>query len=124
MSFDLLTLDCVDELKVNLPVGHHFLARESFDSWVEVSRHPVEDVYNALFQCYIAYYSGQVVEWRARLSSGQATSRVVFGSAAVTDVGSVGISGIGQGVSATPSSSKTDGKKTCRPGKSDRTLIV
>ena len=118
MSSDLLTFDCVEELKVNLPVGHHFLARDSFDPWVDVSRHPVEDVYKSLFQCYTAYYSGQVDEWRARMSSGQATSRVVSGSAAVTDVGSIGISDIGQGVSATASSSKTGGKKNCGSGKS------
>ena len=118
MSSDLLTLDCVEELKVSLPVGHHFLARDSFDPWVEVSRHPVEDVYNSLFQCYTAYYSGQVDEWRARMSSGQATSRVGSSSTAVTDDGSVGISDIGEGVSSTPFSSKTGGKKNCRPGKS------
>ena len=118
MSSDLLTLDCVEELKVNRPVGQQHLARDSFDPWVDVSRHPVEDVYNSLFKCYTAYYSGQVDEWRARMSSGQATSRVVSGSAAVTDVGSIGISDIGKCVSATASSSKTGGKKNCRSGKS------
>ena len=36
MSSDLLTLDCVEELNVNLPVCHQFLARDSFDPWVGV----------------------------------------------------------------------------------------
>ena len=118
MSSDLLTLDCVEELKINLPVGHQFLARDSFDPWADVSRHPVEDVYNSLFQCYTAYYSGQVDEWRARMSSGQSTSRMVSGSATVIDVGSHGGSDTGQGLSASVSSSKTGGKKACRSGKS------
>ena len=118
MSSDLLTLDCVEELKINLPVGHHFLARDSFDTWVDVSRHPVEDVYSSLFHCYTAYYSGQVDEWRARMSSGQSFSRRVSGPAAVIGVGCNGGSDIGQGVSATASSSKTGGKKNCRSGKS------
>ena len=108
----------MEELKINLPVGHHFLDRDSFDPWVDVSRHPVEDVYSSLFQCYTAYYSGQVDEWRARMSSGQSTSRMVSGPAAVFDVASNGGSDIGQGVSATASSSKTGGKKNCRSGKS------
>ena len=53
-----------------------------------------ENIYNSLFQCYNAYYSGQVDEWRARMSSGQATFRVGSSSASVSDVGSVGISDI------------------------------
>ena len=78
----------------------------------------MEDVYNSLLQCYTAYYSGQVDEWRARMSSVQTTSRMVSGPAAVIDVGSHGGSDISQGVSATVSSSKPGGKKPCRSGKS------
>ena len=32
-SCDLLTLECVEKLKSNLPVGHQFQFRDSFDPW-------------------------------------------------------------------------------------------
>ena len=118
ISSDLLTLDCVEELKVNLPVGHQFLARDCFDHWVGVSRHPTEDIYNSLFQRYTAYYSSQVDEWRTRMSSGQAMFRVDSSSASVADVGSVGVSDIGQGASVTTFSCKAGGRKNQRPSKS------
>ena len=39
VSNDLLTVECLEELKTNLPVGHQFLTRTSFDPCVDVSRH-------------------------------------------------------------------------------------
>ena len=117
MSSDLLTLDCVEKMKVNLPVGHQFLARVSFDPWVGVNRHPTEEIYNSLFKCYTAYYFGHSDEWRARMSSGQATFQVDSSSASVADVGSVGVSDNEQGASVATFSSKAGGRKNQRPGK-------
>ena len=34
MAGDLLTVGCLEELKVNLPVRHRFRARSEFDSWI------------------------------------------------------------------------------------------
>ena len=67
VSNDLLTVECLEELKANLPVGHHFLARTSFDVCAGVSRHAWRDVFESLFQSYNAYYAGQVEEWRSRM---------------------------------------------------------
>ena len=69
MSSDLLTVECLEELKVNLPNGPQFLGCGSFNPWVGVSRHSSEETYNSFFECYNAYYSGQVDEWRTRMSS-------------------------------------------------------
>ena len=68
VSADLLTVECIEELKGNLLNGHQFLNCVTFDPWGSVSRHPYEDVFGTLFRCYTAYYSGQVDEWRARMS--------------------------------------------------------
>ena len=54
MAGDLLTVACLEELKVNLPVGHRFLARCEFDPWADVSRQPRASIYSSLFQCYTA----------------------------------------------------------------------
>ena len=70
VSDDLLTVECLEELKVKLPVGHQFLARASFDICAGVSRYAWRDVFESLFQCYNAYYSGQVEEWRSRMLAG------------------------------------------------------
>ena len=70
VSNDLLTVECLEELKVNLPVGHQFLARASFDVCAGVSRHAWRDVFESLLECYNAYYSGQVEEWRSRMLAG------------------------------------------------------
>ena len=64
VSNDLVIVECLEELKVNLPVGHQFLARTSFDVCGGVRRHAWRDVFESLFQCYNAYYAGQVEEWR------------------------------------------------------------
>ena len=69
MSSDLLTVECLEELKMNLPNGPQFLGCGAFNPWAGVSRHPIEEIYNSLFECYNAYYSGQVNDWRTRMSS-------------------------------------------------------
>ena len=103
VSKDLLTVECLEELKVNLPVGHQLLARASFDACAGVSRHAWRDIFESLFQCYNAYYAGQVEDWRSRMLAGS-LSRGEFscaGSGADT-VSLVEASGSRQ---ATPSSS-------------------
>ena len=55
VSNDLLTVECLEELKVNLPSGHQSLARASFDYCARVSRHAWRDIFESLFQCYNAY---------------------------------------------------------------------
>ena len=64
MAGDLLTVGCLEERKVNLPVRHRFRARSVFDSWTDVSRHPRVSFYRSPFQCYTACYLRQVEEWR------------------------------------------------------------
>ena len=80
MSSDLLTVECLEELKVNLPNGPQFLGCGSFNTWIGVGRHSSEEIYNSLFECYNAYYSGQVEEWRTRMSS-----RLVVRSSSAVD---------------------------------------
>ena len=70
VSTELLTVECIAELKSNLLVGHLFLGCSTFDPWGGVSRHPYEDVFGSIFRCYTAYYAGQVDEWRARMTEG------------------------------------------------------
>ena len=48
---------------------NHFLSRGDFDPFVGVSRHASTEIYTNLFQCYTAYYSGPMEEWRAQVSS-------------------------------------------------------
>ena len=43
-----------------------------FNPWAGVSCHSSEEIYCSLFECYTAYYSGQVEEWKTRMSSGAA----------------------------------------------------
>ena len=42
-----------------------------------MSRHPRASIYSSLFQRYTAYYSGQVEEWRARMSTAGASSSAI-----------------------------------------------
>ena len=72
--------ECFDEVKVNLPVGHQFPARTSFDAYADVTRHAWGDIFESPFRCYTAYYSGQIEEWRSRMLSGP-SSRVGFSGA-------------------------------------------
>ena len=72
MSSDLLSVECLEELKLNLPNGPQFLGCGFFNPWAVVNRHSSEEIYSSLFECYTAYYSGQLEEWRTRMSSGAA----------------------------------------------------
>ena len=74
---------------MNLPVGHQFLARTSFDPLVEISRHAWTEVFESLFRCYTAYYTGQVEGWRARLASGRSSGGVPSGTTSAAETVSV-----------------------------------
>ena len=96
VSNDLLTVECLEELKVNLPVGHQFLARSSFDVCAGVSRHAWRDVFESLFQCYNAYYSGQVEEWRSRMLAGSSRSECSGTASGADTISLAEASGSGQ----------------------------
>ena len=110
MSSDLLTVECLEELKVNLPKVPEFLGCDSFNPWAGVSRHSSEEIYNSLFECYNAYYSGQVDEWSTRMSS----------SLAVRSGSTVGRASVDCSQPGSCSSSQTGegGKRAARQGKS------
>ena len=92
-----------------MPNGPQFLSCGSFDPWSDVSRHPSAEIFKSLFECYTAYYSGQVEGWRSRMTSGSA---VCSGSAGPVPTG---------GSPSVPSTSSQVGrgsKRVQRPGKS------
>ena len=119
VSADLLTVECIEELKGNLLNGHQFLNCATFDPWGSVSRHSYEDVFGSLFRCYTSHYPGQVDEWRARMSAEpSARSRASAASSGVGTSSAAGVSGA-QGAGASSSSQKNKGsKRTSRQGKS------
>ena len=97
MASDLLTVGCLKELKVKLPAGHQSLACSEFDPWAGVSRHPREDIYASLLECYATYCSWQVEDWRARIS--------------IVEIGSVVISYVGQTASGSSSTMRKGNKR-------------
>ena len=86
VSSDLLTIECLEELKGNMPVGHQFLSRGDFDPFSGVSRHPSADIYSSLLRCYTAYYTGQVESWRARMSGASTSTAKVAPTAGTSEV--------------------------------------
>ena len=68
-SGELLTKDCLLELKTNLPVGRDFLGKESFAPWRPLYVLSRQDLYRGLRGRFDEYYLEQVAEWRRR--SGQ-----------------------------------------------------
>ena len=95
---------------MNLPNGPQFLGCGSFNPWVGVGRHSSEEIYNSLFECYNAYYSGQVEEWRTRMSS-----RLVVRSSSAVDRASAECSQPG---SCSSSQTGKGSKRAARQGKS------
>ena len=110
VSINLLTVECLEELKSDMPVGHQFLSRGEFDPFSGVSRHPSADIYSSLLRCYIAYYTGQMESWRARMS---ATSASISKATPTADASEAECSG--SGVS---SHTKKGSKGSKRRGKS------
>ena len=104
-----------EELKVNLPAGHQFLARTSFDVCDGVSRHAWKDIFESLFQCYNAYYSGQVEEWRSRMLAGPSSRGECSGAASVADT--VSLAEASGSKRATSGSSVEKGKGSHKKGR-------
>ena len=116
---ELLTVECIEELKSNLLVGHLFLGCSTFNPWGGVSRHPYEDIFGSIFRCYTAYYSGQVDEWRARMTAGPSSRGEASGGASVADTASLVVaSGSQQGTNSPASEKRKGSKRSVRQGKS------
>ena len=119
VSTELLTVECIEELKSNLLVGHLFLGCSTFDPWGGVSRHPYQEIFGSIFRCYTAYYSGQVTEWRARMAAGPSSQVGVSGTPSVADTASLAVvSGSQQGTSSPASEKRKGSKRSVRQGKS------
>ena len=119
VSTELLTVECIAELKSNLLVGHLFLGCSTFDPWGGVSCHPYEDIFGSIFRCYTAYYSGQVDEWRARMTAGPSSRGEASGGTSVADTASLVVaSGSQQGTTSPASEKKKGSKRSVRQGKS------
>ena len=73
-SGELLTKDCLLELKANLPVGKDFLNNESFAPWRPLYVLNRQDLYRGLRDRFDEYYLGQVAEWRRRAGTGLSSS--------------------------------------------------
>ena len=65
---DLLTKSCLEELKENLRHGREFMSNSDFRPWDVASERSVPDLYRSLQECFLAYYDGQVKDWRLRQS--------------------------------------------------------
>ena len=66
VSGELLTKDCLDELKANLPSGHIFMSDVTFAPWRSLYVHTRQDMYRDLRDSSNDYYMGQIAEWRRR----------------------------------------------------------
>ena len=69
-SGELLTRDCLEELKTNLPNGKGFMEDASFAPWRPLYAHTRCDMYRKLRDAFDAYYLDQVSEWRRRAGLG------------------------------------------------------
>ena len=65
-SGELLTKDCLLELKATLPVGRDFLNNESFAPWRPLYVLNRQDLYRGFRGRFDEYYLEQVAEWRRR----------------------------------------------------------
>ena len=74
VSGELLTKDCLDELKANLPVGHVFMSNASFSPWRPLYLQSHQDLYRDLRERFNGYYMGQVADWRRRAGLGVLSS--------------------------------------------------
>ena len=97
VSGELLTKDCLDELKANLPSGQFFMSDVTFAPWRSLYVLARQDMYRDLRDM------GQVAEWRRRaglcvLSVTSPTSKLP--SARDVESGSGAVSSVHQGASA------------------------
>ena len=70
VSGELLTKDCLEELKCNLPNGKNFMDNASFSPWGNLYLHARGDLYRELRDAFDSYYLAQVAEWRRRAGLG------------------------------------------------------
>ena len=120
---DLLTVECLEKLKTFLPEGHQFLSRHEFDPFVRVGGHASADIYAIMLRCYTAYYSGQVEDGRARMSSGSG-GRMTRTASTSKAVPSVVVSGAGASSSVTSSQTKRASKEVPASGEIVLTAIA
>ena len=85
-SGELLTKDCLLELKANLPVGRDFLNNESFAPWRPLYVLSRQDVYRGLRGRFDEYYLEQVAEWRRRAGQPPLTGLSSSTTLSVADV--------------------------------------
>ena len=116
VSNDFLTVECLGELKTNLPVGHQFLSRTSFDPFVDVSSHAWREIFESLFRCYTAYYTGQVGGGgcRSRMADGRSSRGLQSGTTSAAET--VSVAGVSDAVQASTSSSAQKRKTGSKRG--------
>ena len=103
VSGELLTKDCLDELKANLPSGHIVMSDVIFAPWRSLYLVVRQDMYRDLRDSLNDYYMGQVADWRRRagLSVFSVTSPTSkLPSAKEVESGSGAVSSDHQGASA------------------------
>ena len=67
---ELLTKNCLEELKINLPNGRTFVEDASFASWRPLYARARSELYRGLRSTFNAYYLEQVNEWRRKSGLG------------------------------------------------------
>ena len=85
-SGELLTKDCLLELKANLPVGRDFLNNESFAPWRPLYVLNRQDLYRSLRGRFDENYLEQVAEWRRRAGQPPLTGLTTSTMLSVADV--------------------------------------
>ena len=68
-SGELLTKDCLDDLKANLPAGKTFIENAAFSPWTSVYLHSHRELYRGLRDRFDSYFLEQVDDWRHRLGT-------------------------------------------------------
>ena len=68
-SGELLTKDCLDDLRINLPAGRLFLGDASFAPWSPLYCLGRRDLYRSLRDRFDAYFLVRMDDWRKRMSS-------------------------------------------------------
>ena len=74
VSGELLTKDCLEELKCNLPNGKNFMDNAAFSPWGNLYLHARGDLYRGLRDAFDAYYLAQVADWSRRAGLGLYTA--------------------------------------------------
>ena len=71
---ELLTKDCLEELKVDLPNGRAFVEDASFAPWRPLYSRVRSELYSGLRSAFDTYYLEQVNEWRRKSGLGMSSS--------------------------------------------------